>query len=171
MKKITIAILTISILAVGIIGYKTLESTTTKSTASIRDSYNRYDKNNNILTLKSIEITSPTNGNYQEGEKIEFKVTWSGKVYSRLGREIKKVTSPDLYIKFGNGYRKKADFVKQEEDSLYYEYIIRRTDYGKIELVKYEGNVYDRDKSKVIIGEVSLSGNVDITANNQNNNP
>lgn len=120
--------------------------------------------NSNLLTLKSIEVVSE-NGNYVKNDVISFKVTWSDVVYSRLGNKIRGITSPNLYIKFGDGKERKADFEKYEDNVLYYEYEIKGRDQGQLVFVGFEGNVYDKDKSKGVIGNITLSGNTNISAN------
>ncbi len=167
MKKKNIIIASCFLFLIGLIySVQSNKNNNLQNYATNITNYMQANQNNSLLTLKSIEVVTE-NGEYKTDDVISFKVTWSDVVYSRLGKEIKRISSPNLYIRFGDGKKRKADFERYEGNVLYYEYEIKKRDHGQISLVEYEGNVFDKDKSKSVIGEIELSGNTAIIANKE----
>lgn len=169
MKKKNIIIACCCLLVMGLVYSQSNKNTSLQKYALHLANNIQYNQNNNLLTLTSIEVVTE-NGNYVKDDVIVFKVTWSDVVYSRLGNKIRGITAPNLYIKFGDGKDRKADFEKYEGNVLYYEYEIKRKDYGQLSFIEYEGNVYDKDESKGIIGDITLTGNTNIYANVEEDN-
>lgn len=115
---------------------------------------------NDFPELSSINVTSPANGTYKEGQEITIVATYNNNVYANINKlEIKSGTAPILNIKFGNGTIRTATFQSVNGKNLIYKYKIVSGDSGKLALSSYSGSVFNSSGNEYVIISKSLGGN------------
>ena len=119
---------------------------------------------NGPAQLSSLNVDSPATGTYKVGQEIIFTASYNSEIFANSSQQPIDVNSaPKLNIKFGNGENREAIFVSVNGSYITYSYTIQEGDNGLLNLVKYNGVVYNSSGYKTtIIGE-TLGGNT-ITA-------
>ena len=115
---------------------------------------------NDFPELYSIDVTSPKNGKYKEGQEITIVAIYDNNIYANTNKiEIKENTAPILKLKFGNGAIITATFQSVNVKNLIYKYKIISGDNGKLTLESYSGSVFNSTGNEYVIISKSFGGN------------
>ena len=119
---------------------------------------------NGPAQLSSLNVDSPATGTYKVGQEIIFTASYNSEIFANSSQQpIDANSAPKLNIKFGNGENRESIFVSVNGSYITYSYTIQEGDNGLLNLVKYNGVVYNPSGYKTTIISATLGGNV-ITA-------
>ncbi|MBQ8299361.1 MAG: leucine-rich repeat protein [Clostridia bacterium] len=107
----------------------------------------------------SLSVTSPETGTYAREQEITIVAEFN----EELGIDETTVI-PSLIIKVGNGIEKKVTTAVIEGKQIKYTYVAAEEDFGKLELVSYNGTVQDLAGNRTDVSTTIMTGS-EITIN------
>lgn len=123
-------------------------------------------------SISKVSVTSPSSGNYREGQEIKIKVEFDKNIYGTEKKiVINKNTAPKLFIKFGvGGENKLTTFDSANGKAINYSYKIQKEDTGKLEIGSgdnFIGTVYNESGVKADLTKIEkLEETKEIVADN-----
>lgn len=123
-------------------------------------------------SISKVSVTSPSSGNYREGQEIKIKVEFDKNIYGTEKKiVINKNTAPKLFIKFGvGGQNKLTTFDSANGKAINYSYKIQKEDTGKLEIGSgdnFIGTVYNESGVKADLTKIEkLEETKEIVADN-----
>lgn len=113
--------------------------------------------------VSSIQVVSPDDGVYKEGQEIQIKVIFSENVYKEYGiiqrDSLDKNSVPVLKIRIGDGEVKTVGYKSNDKNTITYIYTVSTGDNGKVIVDGFEGVVYDIAGNETTLGKQTVSGN------------
>ena len=111
--------------------------------------------------LNKIDIEEPIDGTYGINQNILIKAEFKEEIFGNSNNEnINSTNAPRLFLRFGNGQVKNATFKEIKNNTIYYTYKLQEGDNGKLNIISYDGKVYDSQGNEVEVGVVNFTNKI-----------